>query len=308
MSWVEGESEQSPHRDREPANSLIGAPVKTVAPEWWSDPLTAPLDTSSAAYRQSRPVLYAQLVEELGATGRSPRRRGGARRASAPARRRATPTLSPAGRRRAESARPPSHAARRKGRVGSGVGSFTVALCIAICAALVSMLGPQIFGADAAQADSAVLRIPRRDINYVVPIGEGISLEDLAHGAGHVPGTAGPGEIGNFAVVADSTTNRGGTELGAMRPGDYVVISSPRGTYAYVLDTDPNDIVVSSATTWILARDPLNPAGGTSALQRSGARILTLIAPAGNGAADSWSVAFGHLVSTSARVTTPSPG
>ncbi|MGV9274763.1 class E sortase [Streptomyces griseosporeus] len=51
----------------------------------------------------------------------------------------------------------------------------------------------------------AVLRIPRFGAGYQPVIVEGVSQSDLAKGPGHYPGTAMPGEVGNFAVAGHRT-------------------------------------------------------------------------------------------------------
>src|SRR4051794_27148974 len=59
----------------------------------------------------------------------------------------------------------------------------------------------------------ALIRIPKFGKNYVMPVQAGTSDAVLAEGFGHVLGTAGPGEVGNFAVSAHRVThgNRCGT-------------------------------------------------------------------------------------------------
>lgn len=51
----------------------------------------------------------------------------------------------------------------------------------------------------------AVLRIPRFGSGFDPVIVEGVSQGDLKKGPGHYPGTAMPGEIGNFAVAGHRT-------------------------------------------------------------------------------------------------------
>src|SRR5262245_11601850 len=46
----------------------------------------------------------------------------------------------------------------------------------------------------------AVIRIPRFGREYAVPVLEGTSETVLATGFGHYDGTAGPGEVGNYAI------------------------------------------------------------------------------------------------------------
>lgn len=52
----------------------------------------------------------------------------------------------------------------------------------------------------------AILRIPRLGKNYKFVVVQGTSTADLIKGPGHYPGTAMPGQVGNFAVAAHRTT------------------------------------------------------------------------------------------------------
>src|SRR3954454_4414922 len=104
----------------------------------------------------------------------------------------------------------------------------------------------------------ALIRIPKFGKKYVMPVQEGTSDAVLAEGFGHVLGTAGPGEVGNFAVSAHRVTH--GEPLRHMpdlRPGDKVIVETKTFTYTYVLDTNPNDLVISFTGTWVI--DPVRP-------------------------------------------------
>jgi sortase A len=73
----------------------------------------------------------------------------------------------------------------------------------------------------------AVLRIPRFGKGYHMVIVEGTGYEDLKKGPGHYPGTALPGQVGNFAVAGHRTTylapfNR----IDALRRGDAIVLET----------------------------------------------------------------------------------
>ena len=58
-------------------------------------------------------------------------------------------------------------------------------------------------GADGA---FAIVRIPRFGADYARPVIEGTGRDVLALGVGHYVGTAGPGEVGNFALAGHRTT------------------------------------------------------------------------------------------------------
>jgi sortase A len=81
-----------------------------------------------------------------------------------------------------------------------------------------------------------VMHIPRFGADYAVPMAGGVSrartLDPI--GIGHYPGTAMPGEVGNFAVAAHRTTwgapfNR----IAELRIGDAIVVETEAGWYTY---------------------------------------------------------------------------
>jgi sortase A len=80
----------------------------------------------------------------------------------------------------------------------------------------------------------AVLRIPRLGLGYLKVIVEGVTVNDLRKGPGHFPGSALPGQIGNFVVSGHRTTygapfNR----LDEVRPGDAIVLETRTSWYVY---------------------------------------------------------------------------
>jgi sortase A len=80
----------------------------------------------------------------------------------------------------------------------------------------------------------AFVRIPRLGAGYRVPIVEGVGKAELAKGIGHYPGTAGPGEVGNFAVAGHRATNgEPFAELPRVRVGDDVVVETGDAFYTY---------------------------------------------------------------------------
>ncbi|HVQ17679.1 MAG TPA: class E sortase [Actinomycetes bacterium] len=82
----------------------------------------------------------------------------------------------------------------------------------------------------------ALLRIPRLGANYHVPIIEGVTLTDLAEGVGHYPGTALPGQVGNFSVAGHRATNgEPFAELDQLRSGDPVVVETATTWYTYIV-------------------------------------------------------------------------
>lgn len=98
----------------------------------------------------------------------------------------------------------------------------------------------------------AVLRIPRLgDWNDSPPVVvEGVGVEDLKKGPGHIPGTAMPGEVGNVVLSGHRTTygapfNR----FDELRPGDAVVLETRDTWFTYRMTSSqivsPNAIEVT---------------------------------------------------------------
>jgi sortase A len=80
----------------------------------------------------------------------------------------------------------------------------------------------------------AFIRIPRFGRKWRFAIVQGTDLPQLALGPGHVPGTALPGQIGNFAVAAHRVTaGNPFYHLNDLRPGDEVLIDTSVTTYVY---------------------------------------------------------------------------
>jgi sortase A len=81
-----------------------------------------------------------------------------------------------------------------------------------------------------------ILRIPRFGPDYAVQMAGGISrartLDPI--GVGHYPGTAMPGDVGNFAVAAHRTTwGKPFNRLADLHIGDAIVIETADGWYTY---------------------------------------------------------------------------
>ncbi len=80
----------------------------------------------------------------------------------------------------------------------------------------------------------AFIRIPRFGRTWRFAIVQGTGLAQLATGPGHVPGTALPGQIGNFAVAAHRVTaGNPFYHLNDLRPGNTVLIDTATITYRY---------------------------------------------------------------------------
>lgn len=155
-------------------------------------------------------------------------------------------------------------------------------------------------GSDAPVRAMAVLRIPRFGPDYAVPVLEGTSDAVLAAGFGHFPSTAGPGQVGNFALAGHRVTH--GEPLRDMpdlQVGDRVLVETRLRIFTYVLDTGGDDLVVPFTATWVTDPMPTNPDGGVQPPYRSPKeRLITLTTCSELFHTDNRLVAFGHLVSS----------
>lgn len=83
-------------------------------------------------------------------------------------------------------------------------------------------------------AGVALLHIPRLGAEYVMPVIEGTRESDLARGAGHYPGTALPGQVGNFAVAGHrSTYGQPFRNLDRLQTGDAIVVETSTTWFTY---------------------------------------------------------------------------
>lgn len=150
---------------------------------------------------------------------------------------------------------------------------------------------------------SALIRIPKFGKGYVVPVLEGMSDRVLSKGFGHFEDSADPGEVGNYALAGHRVTHgeplRRLPELG---PGDKVIVETADATHTYVLDTDPNKLIVPFTAVWVLDPLPHNPEpGGPEPKQEEGQRLITLTTCSELFHTDNRMIAFGHLVSSNPK-------
>ena len=91
-------------------------------------------------------------------------------------------------------------------------------------------------------AGIAVLRIPRFGAGYDWVIVEGTGYDDLQSGPGHYPGTALPGQVGNFAVAGHRTTYGAPfSKLDQLRSGDAIVLETKSKWFTYTVQATPAD-------------------------------------------------------------------
>lgn len=86
----------------------------------------------------------------------------------------------------------------------------------------------------------AILRIPRLGKKYLFAVVQGTSTADLIKGPGHYPGTAMPGQIGNFAVAGHRTTYlHPFYNLNELKTGDPIVIQTRTMWFTYRVQDIP---------------------------------------------------------------------
>jgi sortase A len=81
-----------------------------------------------------------------------------------------------------------------------------------------------------------ILYVPRFGSTWERPIAQGVGVTDVldAIGVGHYPGTAMPGQVGNFAIAAHRHAYGGGFEnLHLLHVGDHVYVGTKDGWYEY---------------------------------------------------------------------------
>jgi sortase A len=155
---------------------------------------------------------------------------------------------------------------------------------------------------------SALIRIPRFGDSYVMPVLEGTSADVLAQGFGHVSDSAAPGRVGNYALAAHRVTHGEPLrDMPELRPGDQVVVETRRAVFTYVLDTDPNDLIVPFTAGWVLLPFPVNPDGGVGPVPAEGRKLITLTTCSEIFHTDNRMVTFGHLTSVELKASTAGP-
>ena len=85
---------------------------------------------------------------------------------------------------------------------------------------------------------------------------EGVEVEDLKRGPGHYPGTAAPGQSGNFAVAGHRTTYGAPFfNLDKLQVGDEIhVVDRGGNEWVYIVERTE---VVQPSDTWVIGDDPL---------------------------------------------------
>ena len=96
--------------------------------------------------------------------------------------------------------------------------------------------GPAPTESDLPAGAFAIVRVPRFGADYARPLVEGTSAKELAEGLGHYSGTAGPGEVGNFAIAGHRTTyGKPLAEIDTLRAGDRIIVETAAGWTVYAV-------------------------------------------------------------------------
>lgn len=82
----------------------------------------------------------------------------------------------------------------------------------------------------------ALIRIPRLGDKYRYVVIEGVDVPDLRKGPGHYPGSALPGQVGNFVISGHRTTYSAPfNRINELRAGDRILIDTRQKQYVYTV-------------------------------------------------------------------------
>jgi sortase A len=108
-----------------------------------------------------------------------------------------------------------------------------------------------------------LIYIPRLGQDWVKPVIEGATLENLKRGITKYEGNVMPGEIGNFAIAGHRATNgEPFRDLDRMRPGDKVVVETGTSWVTYEVTRSQ---IVKPKDVWVL--DPVPGQPGVAATE-----------------------------------------
>ncbi|MEU9025286.1 class E sortase [Actinomadura sp. NPDC048394] len=145
----------------------------------------------------------------------------------------------------------------------------------------------------------AMIRIPKFGKTYHYVIIEGVSVSDLRKGPGHYPGTALPGQVGNFVVSGHRTTYSAPfNKLGELDRGDEILIDTRDDQYVYKV-TDRR--IVKPTEVDVTAPVPFHPG------RRPTGRTITLTTCHPKYSAAKRMIIFGELASTVPRAAPGAP-
>ncbi|MDL4816759.1 class E sortase [Actinomadura opuntiae] len=145
----------------------------------------------------------------------------------------------------------------------------------------------------------AMIRVPKFGRGYHFVIIEGVTIPDLRKGPGHYPGTALPGQVGNFVVSGHRTTYSAPfNKLGELDRGDEILIDTRDHQYVYKV-TDRR--IVKPTEVDVTAPVPFHPG------RRPTGRMITLTTCHPKYSAAKRMIIFGALASAVPRVRSSAP-
>ncbi len=103
----------------------------------------------------------------------------------------------------------------------------------------------------------AIMRIPRLGADYARPVLQGTDHDTLTRGIAHYPGTALPGQVGNFAVAGHRTTyGRPFSDIELLQKGDIIVVETKASYLVYAVD---RHVIVTPDQAEVIAPVPQDP-------------------------------------------------
>ena len=143
----------------------------------------------------------------------------------------------------------------------------------------------------------ALIRIPRFGAKYRYVIVEGVERSDLRKGPGHYPGSAMPGQVGNFVVSGHRTTYSAPfNRAGELRKGDRILIDTRDRQYVYQVT---GRRIVKPTAVEVTAPVPGRPK------ERPTKKLITLTTCHPKYSAARRLIIFGELVSEARRAAPP---
>ncbi len=91
------------------------------------------------------------------------------------------------------------------------------------------------------------------------PVVVGADPTSLTRGLGWYPGTAAPGELGNFALAGQGGIAGPLAGLSRLVTGDQIVVETATRRFTYRIDSDPGVATVNRADTWVIQPVPGRP-------------------------------------------------
>ncbi|TDD93461.1 class E sortase [Actinomadura rubrisoli] len=143
----------------------------------------------------------------------------------------------------------------------------------------------------------AMIRVPRFGAEYHYVVIEGVDRADLRKGPGHYPGSALPGQVGNFVVSGHRTTYSAPfNRLGELRAGDRILIDTRDEQYVYKV-TDRR--IVKPSAVEVTAPVPFHPQRPPTE------KLITLTTCHPKYSAAERMIVFGELVAEKPRAAAP---